>query len=616
MELKLKGSESPEASAIFGLADTLLPTVTVPFKKWVSTKRILPKGNAFPGNFRIGLVKAAEGVYDAMEDDDCRQITLCVSVQLMKTEFMINVALWHLDEGRGTCVLVEPTDDLVQTINKERINPSIRHIPSLREQLGELTSRNTNNKKDYIDTQTAKLALVSAGSKVSLVSRPVPLLLMDEVDRYGMSQTIEQAIQRQITFPKSKIIVASTPYHELTGESPIEEEWKKGSRGRYHGRCPMCAKLSDLDWKHVKWKKDPGSDLDLPIADSVHYECEHCGSHWDDYQRREAVNNGEWVHENLQEKRHLSFHTTILSSPWSKINMPDLAAEFVSAVRKADRGDGNLLSQFVCDKLANKYKPITNSVSKSKLYENREPYLKKPLPWEVGGILPGNCLVVTAGIDLHQHFAKYEIVGWGWDIENSRFTRWGIRTGRIMGSIDNPAMWEDLASVVNARMKHPMRAKLMPPHVVFVDSGWNTTKTREECAKQQRLGFNWSPCKGTPTGDDKTVIDKHTGRRVYRVSVNSLKEIVFSNLVERCNGSGSWHFPLAKEAGYDRGYFDELTAEIKIEKMPRKWIWVVQDGRRNEALDCAVYAFAACRLCFGARAVSDLQKKYNARIKG
>ena len=59
-------------------------------------------------------------------------------------------------------------------------------------------------------------------------------------------------------------------------------------------------------------------------------------------------------------------------------------------------------------------------------------------------------------------------------------------------------------------------------------------------------------------------------------------------------GAGSCHFPL----GRDTAWFEQLTAErvrTRYVKGFPQCTWWKPDGRRNEALDTRVYAYAALR---------------------
>ncbi|MDR4127082.1 terminase gpA endonuclease subunit [Yanghanlia caeni] len=79
---------------------------------------------------------------------------------------------------------------------------------------------------------------------------------------------------------------------------------------------------------------------------------------------------------------------------------------------------------------------------------------------------------------------------------------------------------------------------------------------------------------------------------LFTVGVDAAKEAIYARLKKSDAGAGAMHFPLDRDAQY----FEQLTAErIRtryVKGFPQRFWWK-PDGRRNEALDCRVYAYAA-----------------------
>jgi phage terminase large subunit GpA-like protein len=79
---------------------------------------------------------------------------------------------------------------------------------------------------------------------------------------------------------------------------------------------------------------------------------------------------------------------------------------------------------------------------------------------------------------------------------------------------------------------------------------------------------------------------------LYPVGVDQAKSIVIKRLKISEQGAGYCHFPSTR----DVDYFRMLTSEKMVTKFVKgfpKREYHKLDGRRNEALDCRVYAFAA-----------------------
>jgi phage terminase large subunit GpA-like protein len=79
---------------------------------------------------------------------------------------------------------------------------------------------------------------------------------------------------------------------------------------------------------------------------------------------------------------------------------------------------------------------------------------------------------------------------------------------------------------------------------------------------------------------------------LFTVGVDVAKETIYARLPKAPPGPGAMHFPLTR----DPSWFEQLTAEHCVTRYVKgypKREWVKDAGRRNEALDCRVYAYAA-----------------------
>jgi phage terminase large subunit GpA-like protein len=75
------------------------------------------------------------------------------------------------------------------------------------------------------------------------------------------------------------------------------------------------------------------------------------------------------------------------------------------------------------------------------------------------------------------------------------------------------------------------------------------------------------------------------------VGVSAAKDAVYDRLRVKDEGPSYCHFPLGRELEY----FEQLTAEKKFVRYHfgfAKHEWRLEEGKRNEALDCRVYAYA------------------------
>ena len=86
---------------------------------------------------------------------------------------------------------------------------------------------------------------------------------------------------------------------------------------------------------------------------------------------------------------------------------------------------------------------------------------------------------------------------------------------------------------------------------------------------------------------------------LYTVGVDTAKQTLYSRLLNsEPRTPGYCHFP-KRSLPYSPEYFEELTAEKLVTKTVHglpKPVWELPSGKRNEPLDCRVYAMAALEL--------------------
>jgi phage terminase large subunit GpA-like protein len=87
------------------------------------------------------------------------------------------------------------------------------------------------------------LTIVGANAPSGLASRPIRILLCDEVDRYPFSagaegDPVNLAKKRTVTFWNRKIVLVSTP--TIRGQSRIETAYAESDQRQYWVPCPGC----------------------------------------------------------------------------------------------------------------------------------------------------------------------------------------------------------------------------------------------------------------------------------------------------------------------------------------------------------------------------------------
>jgi phage terminase large subunit GpA-like protein len=98
------------------------------------------------------------------------------------------------------------------------------------------------------------LTLVGANSATGLASRPIRVVLFDEIDKYPPSagdkgDPIALASNRTKTFWNRKIVLVTTP--GVKGASRIEKEWAESDQRRFFVPCPHCGHKQHLRGRSV-----------------------------------------------------------------------------------------------------------------------------------------------------------------------------------------------------------------------------------------------------------------------------------------------------------------------------------------------------------------------------
>jgi phage terminase large subunit GpA-like protein len=206
------------------------------------------------------------------------------------------------------------------------------------------------------------------------------------------------------------------------------------------------------------------------------------------------------------------------------------------------------------------------------------------------GSLPDGVVIITAGVDVQNDRLEVEFVGWGVGEES-----WSIDYVILNGDPTRPALWDRLDDELTRRFRHQTFGQ-MANAITFIDSSFMTDVVYRYC--HQRRGVYAIQGVSSQTGQVKPIVPpkkKQSKKGLFvRVGVDVAKDVIYARLRFGKPGPGYCHFPDT----YSPEYFDQLTAEEKRTKFlrnrPVKY-WYLPKGKRNEALDCRVYAFAALR---------------------
>jgi phage terminase large subunit GpA-like protein len=543
------------------------PDMTV--SEWADEhRRLSAESSASPGRWRTNTVEYLREPMDMVGEPLVRRITLMTSAQVGKSSFIENVIGFHMGFDPCPILHVSPTISSSEMFSKERLAPMLRDCPSLRKLVKEARSRDSGNTISTKAFPGGTLALVGANAPAGLASRPVRVLVCDEVDRFERSagtegDPITLAIKRTTTFWNRVLVFVSTPGNK--GTSRIEEEYERGDMRQRWCPCPHCGALQVLTWAQVKWKdRDP---------DTAHYECEHCNAPWTDFERVAAVRAGEWIAQKPF-NGNVSYHLSQLYSPFAPLS--DGVRDFLDS-----RGNPELMKTWVNTFLGETWEETGKRLEWSDLMDQREDYGEYPVPDGV--------TILTGSVDVQDDRFEVEVVGWGDDYQT-----WSVDYHVIYGDLSAPEVWKQLRDYLAQTWEHPRFGDL-GLRMTCMDAGGHYTQSVYAFTQQIPRVV---AIRGMP-GFGKPMVGKPTknnlgGTQVFPLGVDTLKEIVVSRLQAGPDQAGYCTFPISRGDDYFRG----LTAEelrTRYVKGFKKTAWH-KIRPRNEPFDCRVYATAALEM--------------------
>lgn len=554
-----------------GVVEFFRPPPNIGVAEWSDRyRRLSPESSAAPGRFRTEVVEYMREPMDMVGKPGVRRITLMTSAQVAKSTVLENVIAYFMHQDPCPILHVSPTLDSMKMFSKERLAPMIRDTPVLRNIVKDSRARDSGNTLASKTFPGGHIAMVGSNAPAGLASRPIRVVVADEVDRFESSagtegDPINLAVKRTTTFWNRVIIFVSTPGDKST--SRIEPEFLRGDQRYRWCPCPDCGEYQRLVWAQVHW--DEGQ------PDTARYVCEHCGVLWDDVTRNRAVRAGEWRAEK-EFNGNVSYHLSQLYSPFAPL--ADGVRDFLDS-----KGNPELLKTWVNTFLGETWEERGRRLEWSDLVDQREDY-------DTSDGIPEDVTLITGAVDMQDDRAEIEWVGWGDDYQT-----WSLGYHKLYGDPSTPEFWQDLRASLKTTFIHPIFGE-MSPRSICIDSGGHYTTGVYEFTKHTPRTV---AIKGVP-GAGKPMVGrpmKNTlgNARVIPLGVDTIKEVVAARLrVQDPDASGYCRFP----ADYDDDYFRGMTAEelrTTYHKGFPKNEWV-KIRPRNEPFDLRVYNTAALEM--------------------
>lgn len=551
-------------------------------------RRLSAESSAEVGRWRTSRAEYQREPMNSINDPAVRKTVLHFSSQTGKSEILNNTLGYYMDYDPSPILFIQPTEDDVRAYSQDRVAPMIRDTPVLNEKVSEAKSRDSGNTIMYKKFVGGYVQFLGANVPSKLASRPIKVVLADEIDRYPVSagkegDPLQLAEVRQTTFWNAKTVVCSTP--TIKGASRIDDEYEASSQKELYIACPHCHEYQTLKWanlkfNHFKEQEAKGGENKFEL---LGYFCEHCGCIDSEVKwKKQPI---KWIARHPEQKKIDGYHLNALISPWKTWN--SLVDDFLTAKKNPEK-----LKVFVNTMLAESWEEKSD-LDFNELLAKRRQYYNCDIPKDV--------VALTMGVDVQDNRLEYEIVGWGVGKKS-----WGIKYGILLGNPSLPETWAQLDSVIDAQY---IRQDGIQMHIIStcIDSGYKTDEVYKYC--KTRFVKNVYAIKGVGgigipfVQIPKKVNDK--GVFLFNIGVEVGKDnVVWRLQVQYETEDGYCHFPIEAEKGYNEEYFKGLASEKKVTKYKKgvKTIsWEkISEHARNEPFDLRNYATAALEIkCIG-----------------
>jgi phage terminase large subunit GpA-like protein len=574
--------------------ETLRPPPELTISDWADqNRRLSSEASAEPGQWRTSRAEYQRGIMEAISDAAVESVVIMSSSQVGKTEMLNNSVAYHIDQDPAPIMVVMPTERDAETWSKDRFSPMARDTPCLTGKIADPKSRDGNNKILHKRFPGGHLTIVGANAPSGLASRPIRLLMCDEVDRYPFSagaegDPVNLAKKRTVTFWNRKIVLVSTPTNR--GASRIEAAYEESDQRQYHVPCPDCGEEQVLTWPQVKWDKAAGG---AHQPETAKYHCIHCSAAWTDEIRWGAISKGHW-----QSREPFTgiagFHLNEIYSPW--IRLEAMTKAFLSA----RAGGDETMKTFINTSLGETWVESGEAPDWNRLLDRKEDW--------AAGTVPANALFLTAGADVQKDRIEVDVWAWGRGLES-----WLIDHIVIEGGPGSEACWNGLTDLLGRTWQHANGSQMTIARLA-IDTGYETPAVYGWARK---VGFGQvAPVKGVegfnraspvsgPTFVDATIAGKRLrrGARLWTVAVSTFKSETYRFLrlerptPEDLEGGalfppGTLHLP----GWIDSEWLKQLVAEQLVTVRNKRGFARLEWQKlreRNEALDCRVYARAA-----------------------
>lgn len=594
--------------------------------EWAETYRVLSREetNDYAGAYDLENTPALRGILAECDPAKNRRVGVQKSAQLGYTAGIVcNVLGFHVHWEPCVQVVMFPREKSAKDFDAEKFSPMVRATPQLAKRI-RLKSRSDGNSATRKHYPGGLIKFVASNSPSDVKSTSAKIRIVEEPDDTnkdvkGQGNSIALLRERGKTIRNSFELIGGSP--TAKGASEIEKEMCTTDQRYFMASCHHCGERHAVEWDHVVI---PGmnlsaEELTAPDIDArwpsrevygrarhedAFYVCPHCGGIWTDDERIANIRSAARVApyygwEPTSDSPDPGFFANELLSVFDGSRVPILAEKFLRAQHLMDHGDPTEMVAFWNSTRGKCWEYSGELPEEEELRKRAEKYAE----WSV----PAGALVPLLTVDVqHDRLAiTCWVVGRG---EEMWLAYWGEVYGQTV--VAHQGAWIELEQLLTHEIATPSGVALRIAGCGIdcsdgqtSDAAYAFVRKHDRQARpvlalkgasdaEGRIEI-WTPPKAIDPNRKSTKASKF-GIQIHMVGTAKAKDLILGWAQEggrvrlAGNGAGRMHW----YEGVRDDFYEQILSEIKIPSRfnPRRRAWKARTDRRNEALDCTVYA--------------------------
>lgn len=593
--------------------------------EWAERYRILSseENPDFAGKFSLENTPVLRGILAACGRKGVKRVVVQKSAQIGYTAGVLCTLMgYHTHWKPCVQVAMFPREKSAKDFDAEKFSPMVRATPVLHKRI-RLKSRSDGNSATRKHYAGGLIKFVASNSPSDVKSTSASRRYVEEPDDTnrnvkGQGNSIAMLRERGKSIRDNFELIGGTP--TAKGASEIEKEILTTDQARFLVACHDCGDRHEPGFDHMtipgldltpEQLAEPDIDERFPYRDvygrarweDAYYACPHCGSIWTDDQRVANIKAAARVAPNYGwdasvEAADPGFFCNEWMSVFEGSYVPILAEKYLKALQAQEQGDTAPMVAYWNSSRGICWEYKGELPEEEELRKRAEKYAEWTAP--AGGLVA----LLTVDVQHDRLAATVWAVGRG---EEMWLAYWGELYGQTV--VAHQGAWIELEQMLGRTVQVPGGPLRLAAVAIDCSDGQTSEASYSFVRKHDNrmrpvLALKgasddvgrveiWTPPKAIDPNNRATKASRF-GVQIHIVGTAKAKDLILGWAAEggrvrlTGNGAGRMHW----YEGVRDDFYEQLLSEIKIPSRnnPKRRAWKARTDRRNEALDCTVYA--------------------------